>query len=505
MLGPWREHSEYVVFVLTILKDLAASDPERIFEYQEVISKMLILDLDPVKEIIEPLYSDIGRPALSQQELFRSLILQVGLKLTLTEFHTKLLTNHVVRTIAGFTRDNVPGIGTFYDFMSRVYPINDDPIIRAPYPKLKEKLKKGEKMPPKNPQITAALADMIINSQAHFERRVKHRQERYLQKIFASVSLDKSITLGIIPISFSASGDGTCIGTGACKQGKKVCKCSENGIFRCTCDRKYTDPNANWGWDSHNEKYYYGYSGYFLSTYCRELKTDLPVHLKLVQANRHDSIPTFFALAEFRELNPNLHIDTFISDSASDNYGTYNVLNHWDINAVIALNPANEGNNKYPAALNIDENGVPICPGGNKMVYWGFCGKDRCRLKWRCPRVLKKAAPCAACQACSPSPYGRVIYTKPEWDPRLFTKIPRGSELWKSKMKERTAAERINDRILQDYRIENTRLRSKKRIFFNLVAAAMNIHLDVQLKYMVSHHMFNLNDLLSIQSNQLAA
>jgi len=210
-------------------------------------------------------------------------------------------------------------------------------------------------------------------------------------------------------------------------------------------------------------------------------------------------------LAEFRELNPNLHIDTFISDSASDNYGTYNVLNHWDINAVIALNPANEGNNKYPAALNIDENGVPICPGGNKMVYWGFCGKDRCRLKWRCPRVLKKAAPCAACQACSPSPYGRVIYTKPEWDPRLFTKIPRGSELWKSKMKERTAAERINDRILQDYRIENTRLRSKKRIFFNLVAAAMNIHLDVQLKYMVSHHMFNLNDLLSIQSNQLAA
>jgi hypothetical protein len=505
MLGPWRQQNEYVNFVLTALTELAASDPERIIEYQEVISKMLILDLDPVKKIIKPLYSSTGRPALNQQELFRSFILQSGLKLTITEFHAKLLTNHVIRTIAGFTRGSVPGIGTFYDFMSRLYPIDDAPIIRSPYPKLKEKLKKGEKLPPKNPQITATLADMIINSQTHFESLIKRRQERYLQKIFACVSLSKSVELGIIPTTFSTSGDGTCIATGACKQGKKVCKCKENGIFKCTCDRKYTDPNANWGWDSHNEKFYYGYSGYFLSTYCRELKNDLPVHLKLVQANRHDSIPTFFALAEFKELNPNLHIDTFISDSASDNYGTYNVLNHWGINAVIALNPANEGNNKYPAALNIDENGVPVCPGGNKMVYYGFCAKDRFRLKWRCPRVMKKVAPCAACQECSPSPYGRVIYTKPAWDPRIFTKIPRGSQLWKSKMKERTAAERIYDRILQDYRMENTRVRSKKSFFSYLIAAAMNIHLDVQLKYMIQHGMFNLYELIGINTTQQAA
>jgi len=488
-----------------MLKEIAILEPERIIEYKEVISKMLILDLDPMKAEIESLYSDIGRPALNQPELFRSLILQSGLKLSITELHDKLLTNHIIRTIAGFTQDNVPGIGSFYDFMHRVYPINEDPILRAPYFKPKEKLKKGEKMPPKNPKITTTLADMIINKQTHFESLLNRRQERYLQKIFASVSLNKSVELGIIPISFSASGDGTCIGTGACKQGKKVCKCKENGIFRCTCDRKYTDPNANWGWDSHNERSYYGYSGYFLSTHCRELKTDLPVHLKLVQANRHDSIPTFFALAEFRELNPNLHIDTFISDSASDNYGTYDVLNHWGVNAVIALNPTNKSNNKYPPALEIDDNGVPICQGGNKMIYNGFCGKDRCRMKWRCPRVLKKAEPCAACESCSPSPYGRVIYTKPSWDPRIFTKIPRGSQLWKTKMKERTAAERINARIMQNYRMENIRIRSKKRIFFYLIAAAMNIHLDVQLKYMIEHDMFNLHELLGINTTQLAA
>ena len=39
------------------------------------------------------------------------------------------------------------------DLMYRLYPINEEPVLRAPYPKPKEKLKKGEKMPPKNPGI----------------------------------------------------------------------------------------------------------------------------------------------------------------------------------------------------------------------------------------------------------------------------------------------------------------------------------------------------------------
>jgi len=507
MLGYWRPHEEYVKFVLTSLKELASLDPDRVIEYQEAISKMLILNLDPIQPIIAPLYSDIGAPAVNQIEIFRSIILHHGLNMTITEFHEKLRVNSVIRTIAGFTKDNVPGIASFYDFMRRLYPIDETPVLRQPYSKpvkSKEKLKKGEKMPPKNPNITAKLADMIINDPEHFESLLKRRQERFLQKIFAEVSLSKSVELEIIPKTFSLSGDATPIATGACPNGKKVCKCKENGIFKCTCDRKYSDPNANWGRDSHNEFFYYGYSGYFLSTYCRELKTDLPVHLKLVQANRHDSIPAFFALAEFRQLNPHLHIDTFISDSASDNYGTYEVLNHWDINAVIALNPTNTGNFKYPPPIEVNDHGVPICQGGHEMVCGGFC-KDRCRIKWRCPRVLNKVEPGATCCSCSDSSYGRVVYTKPSWDLRLFSRIPRGSDLWKSKMNERTASERLNDRIMLDYELEYTNRRSKKRIFFHIIAAAMDIHLDIQLKVMTARGLFDFNKIFGIQSVQLAA
>ena len=127
-----------------------------------------------------------------------------------------------------------------------------------------------------------------------------------------------------------------------------------------------------------------------------------------------------------------------------------------------------------------------------KMVYNGFC-PDRCRFKWRCPNVLNK--PCVSCLNCSPSGYGRVIYTKPDWDLRLFTKIPRASNSWKLKMKSRTSAERINDRILHDYRIEIANSRGKKRISFAVSIAAFNIHLDIQLKVLAQSGRFHFHSL----------
>ena len=497
MLDYIRPNKDYQRFVLTELRALADERPDQIREYQEAVSKMLILNLDPLIPIIIPLYPDTGRYAQRQMEIFRSFVLMDHLHIPLNNWVEKLTHNPVLRTIAGFTLDNMPKTSSYYDFINRLVPLDERPVTRQFKSKPKEKLKKGEKMPPKNPGIVAKLAGQLIKDEKLFQRRLSNRCERFLQKIFARVSVDRSCELGLVPDSVSASGDGTCIETGASHYGKKVCKCKENGIYNCTCARKFSDPNATWGWDSHNERFFYGYTGYFISTYNRDLKLDLPLYLRLVQASRHDSVSAVFALAEFRELYPNLHIDTFISDSASDNYATYELLNHWNINAVIALNVKNKGNFQRPPALRIDDNGVPICPGGRKMAYYGF-SKDRCRFKWRCPRIVKGINPCVSCASCSPSAYGRVIYTKPDWDLRLFTKIPRGSVAWKDKMKQRTAAERVNDRILIDYGVENAHSRGKKRISFFTTLAAINIHLDAQLRFLTKYNFFNLGALLHL-------
>lgn len=493
MLGFWRSHADYQKFVTSELSSISHVFPSALFEYETEISKLYILNLDELKNVIAPLYSYTGRPSEFQPEIFRSCILMNHLGFVLDKWVDKLRKNFVLRTICGFAADCLPALASYYDFINRIIKLDERPANKKKKRKPSKKLGKGNKLPPKHPGIVGRFVQQIQAG-----RRFHHRPERILQEIFAKVCVQQSIDLGLINQTVSISGDGTCIKTGASSFGVKTCECNKSGNYHCDCPRRFSDPNATWGWDSHKDQWYYGYTGYFISTYNKVLKLDLPLYLRLVDAKRHDSISAVVALAEFRDLYPGLSIEDFISDSASDNYPTYELLNAWNINAVIALNSKNKGNFKYPPYLHLDENGVPICIGGHKMIPAGFCGSDRCRLKWRCPVVLGKAEHCVACDNCSKSAYGRVIYTKPEWDLRLFTTIPRGSERWKLKMNERTAAERVNNRILNHYGIENSRTRGKKRILFFTTIAGFNIHLDAQLAKLKADKLFDFNTIFSL-------
>ena len=222
------------------------------------------------------------------------------------------------------------------------------------------------------------------------------------------------------------------------------------------------------------------------------MNADLPLYLRLVQANRHDSVSAVVALAEFRDLYPTLAVNTFIHDSACDNAATYELLHKWNIDAVIAL--SEKGNFKYPPHLKINNDGVPVCIDGHNMVRWGYC-PDRDRIKFRCPFKLGKVDACSCIDICSPSDYGRTIYVNPNWDLRLFTAIPRGSDEWKQKMKQRTACERVNNRVLHDYGIEEAKTRGKKRISFAVMIAAFNIHLDVQVDVLFARGLFDFDSL----------
>jgi len=499
MLGVCTAHASYLHRALKKLRTLAEIMPDQIREYKVAISKMLILNLDPLINVIKPLYPACGRTAERQIEIFRSLILMSHIGMPLNSWVRKLYDNPVLRIISGFEPDTIPGTSSFYDFINRVFPLDEKPKTKAPYKKrTTEKIPgKGEKLPPKNPGIVARLVERLMQDEGNFQRQLSHRPERHLQRIFARVAVDASTDMGLVSQSPNVSGDGTCIRTGASIYGKKVCGCTALKVYRCNCDRKYSDPSATWGWDSHNEEFFYGYSGYFISAYNKTAKVDLPLYLRLFDANRHDSVSAIFALTEFRQLSPNLHVNTFISDSACDNYATYELLDHLGIHPVIALNNTNKGNLLYPGPIGISGNGVPICPAKREMYYHGYC-KGRRRFKWRCPRVVKGLEPVDACGGCSDSDYGRVFYTKSEDDLRMFTSIPRGTNSWKAKMKERTAAERVNNRILHDYGVEVSMSRGKKRISFNVTLAGINIHLDAQLKYLQANREFDFDMLIPL-------
>ncbi len=99
---------------------------------------------------------------------------------------------------------------------------------------------------------------------------------------------------------------------------------------------------------------------------------------------------------------------------------------------------------------------------------------------WRCIYGKDHAAKCT--QDCSPSKYGRVIKTRPEWDIRLYTDVPRGTDAYKEIYNQRTATERINNRILNDYGLHRLKIHTKEHYSFMTTMIGICLHLDARYK-----------------------
>ena len=161
MLKPqhFLQHSLYQKNLISSLKSLLPLYRDRIEEYSELIDKLFYFNLDPAYNILSPLYSNTGRPAKYQAEILRSLVAMTHLKIhSITNWVKKLRTDRVLAIICGFDPDDIPGVGTFYDFLSRVCPSDGEPgKIRSPHQNPGKNLKKGEKLPPKHPNVISLI------------------------------------------------------------------------------------------------------------------------------------------------------------------------------------------------------------------------------------------------------------------------------------------------------------------------------------------------------------
>lgn len=484
MLLSCRSHSAYQHFLQSWVPALWAANPSRLESFAKSLSKLWLLDLDPAIPLLMPHFPDAGRPVeFDPVDLLRSLVLMADQKVSgITQWVSMLRSDRVLAVLSGFEPGNTPGIGTFYDFVDRFWLEDDDVQIqrrkrlRKPFRKPFRKLKAGEKLPVKHPGIVDKLVVYAIKGRDPFPLRA----ERLLQEVFARCVVDRSAQLGLIPhpLDLVLAGDGSPIRTGASHFGVKVCDCRKNGVFNCDCPRRFSDPQARWGWDSYRQEYFYGYMLYELNAVGSS--HSLPVYLRFAQAQRHDSVMGLVSLAEFRQLHPQLKVGKFLGDSAHDVYSFYELLNHWTIEPFIDLNPKNKGRFRYAPPVAVNDYGIPLCPGGFDMVFCGY-HKARNRLKWRCPKIAgnrryKSQVRCYS--PCSPSAYGRTVYTKPHDDLRFFTPTPRNSKAWRNIFKLRSGSERSFSRKKKDYELEHCRVRSLKAWYWRTHFAAINQHLD---------------------------
>jgi hypothetical protein len=272
MLKNWRSHTEYQQFLILMLSSLYKSIPDRIKKLESSISKLYCLNLDILYEILKPYYSDTGRPATFQPEIFRSFALMLFKKETsITKWVDELHTDSLLATCIGCTENNVPSLGAHYDFISRLW-LSDLSSYRLnlkksyPYKRKPSKIKSpgnNKKLPNKKPGVVKRISNFFESG-----RSFSLRSEKLLQEIFSLVAVVPSFNLNLIqPDNLTLAGDGTCVHCKSSYYGSKVCDCRENEIYDCKCPRRLSDINATWGWDSHENRWFYGYTLYALSAY----------------------------------------------------------------------------------------------------------------------------------------------------------------------------------------------------------------------------------------------
>lgn len=183
----------------------------------------------------------------------------------------------------------------------------------------------------------------------------------------------------------------------------------------------------------------------------------------MTSGNLHDSKAAIPLLKKVEHLIPN-HFTIALFDAGYDYEPIYTQAIRQKMHAVIPYNIRREG--EY---IGFDEHFRPTCVREHSYCYDSFDEQYR-TLKFTRPKE------CAACPLREDSLCQKVFKIKCDSDIRKYTYPARGSKLWKTLYKERTAVERVNAYLKQYFQLKNVRHRTgrKAKLHFNLVTFIYN-------------------------------
>lgn len=368
--------------------------------------------------------------------------------------------------LSGFEPHDLPGVGTFYDFFKRLWPIVDNNLKSNKQKKRKRKPKKGkkgEKAPTATPGRVKRLVEWMIRHTDIKSDLPSDPLFQFFQTHIPSVSAELGL-LGNLT-ALSPAGDGTPIVTAAFTRSTSTCECHAQGLADCKHPRIYSQPDCDSGWDSSREKYFNGYHLYMISA--ADSKYDLPLYPRLQPSSRHDAVSLVISMTEFHQRFNLGIVDKMLLDAAHYAEAIYKLIDHQNIEPFIDLSKRGKKNMATDRDIQISPTGVPVCPKGKLMKSNGF-DRSQNRQKWRCS---------PSC-GCSTTKYGRTYHTHRKDNLRLFPKTVRGSEKRELIYKRRTSIERSNKREKVDYKLEFGRHRSTKMWYMRIYGIMICQHLD---------------------------
>jgi len=441
----------------------------------DIIERFFALDLTQVDILMKGRYSVFGPEPRLPSCMLRSDLLSLEFKITsVTNWAAAMKTCPLYAFLSGFDVGDTPGVGTFYDFFDRLWISENDnfsPHLRQPKVKnVKNPGKKGSKADPvEKTTVDELLESLSLNPVSD------DQPYSLLFHIYKEQFLDISVQNGLVSLErLSVSGDGTSVYTSSMERKKRICNCLDSGVRDCECNRYYSQPDCNTGWDSLWDCYYFGYNLYVLvdSASC----SDLPVFPLFHPASRHDSHAFVYSFFTMKAFIPDCRVEKLLLDSAHDAMAIYEYCRKNKISPFIDLNDKRGQKVKYKTDLLIDKRGIPYCPAGLKMRRDGP-EPSKYRLKFRCPQMSRKYGNNCA-NPCSDADFGRTVHLPVKDNPRLFNIPARDTQEWKQIYNGRTSSERSNKRQKIDFLLENGNHRSSKMWYCRLYCIMMLQHLN---------------------------
>ncbi len=468
-------HSDYQTFVVENLRKYYPNPDTISRNIWDIIDRFWNLDLSYTDEMMMSKYSKYGPIPRTPSCMQRSYLLSIDFKVSsITDWVSQLKINPLYAILSGFEIDNTPGVGTFYDFFSRLWNAEENNLNSHNH-KLKSPVKKPKRKGDKAQSVEKTTVEQLLMQLKNQTFLIEKQPYGSLFELFTKEFLHKSVEKELIDAEhLSVAGDGTPVVSSARERKHRTCNCLSQGITDCDCDRYFSQPDCDIGWDSSRGCFYHGYDLYMMVA--SDSESDLPIFPMLHPASMHDSHGFLHSFFRMKNFLPDFHVKKLLLDSAHDAMPYYQYCKDNGITPFIDLNGKRGIKVKYKNDFTIGKDGIPICKAGRKMNHDGV-ETSKSRIKFRCPLANRKYG-CSCDSPCSDSKYGRTVHLAMKDNPRLINIPPRDSVQWKKEYNARTSAERSNKRQKIDFKLESGRHRSTKMWYCRLYHIMMLQHLD---------------------------
>lgn len=203
-------YSAYQDFLLTQLRKYYPVPDSFSHSTWDIIDRFWNLDLSFTDEFMRDKYSVFGPKPRTPSCMQRSFLLSIDFKVTsLTDWAAQLKINPLYAILSGFEFRDTPGVGTFYDFLNRLWDSDSDNLSPHIHP-TKDKAKKTKIKGSKAAPVEKVSVEQLLPKLENTAFRIEEQPYGSLFQLYKNEFLDQSVSKGLItPENLALAGDGT--------------------------------------------------------------------------------------------------------------------------------------------------------------------------------------------------------------------------------------------------------------------------------------------------------